>query len=157
MLTLSQAIRETIAWAAPRLDMTNLRWSLRSAELRPDAEFFDASDPGFFNQSLYIRQVVEKRSTLLSETKLEVPIYGKLLLVDYERTNHNEATEIQTKGFFDWADNPPWDLWIGEYDKQLLAWIPPDLVDVVRRGDSVECMGIFQWVEYEDLANRAVI
>lgn len=44
MLTLSQAIRETIGWAAPRIDMTNLRWSLRSAELRPDAEFFDASD-----------------------------------------------------------------------------------------------------------------
>lgn len=151
MLLLSQAIEETIVWAAPRVDATNLRWGLRSLELRPDAEFYDSNNPGFFNQSSYIRQVANKRSAILASQRTATSIYGLLLLVDYQITNHNEATEIETNGFFDWADNPPWDLWIGEYNSQLLAWIPPELVDVVHRGNHVECMGMFQGVGLHDL------
>ncbi len=151
MLLLSQAIEETIEWAAPRVDTTNLRWGLRSPELRPDAEFYDPSNPGFFNQSSYIRQVATKRSAILASKPSATSIYGQLLLVDYEITNHNEATEVETDGFFDWADNPPWDLWIGEYNSQLLVWVPPELVNVVRRGNDVECMGMFQWIGLHEL------
>lgn len=151
MLLLPQAIKETIVWAAPRVDTKNLRWGLRSRELRPDADFYDSMNPGFFNQSSYIRQVATKRSAILGSQSTSTSIYGHLLLVDYKITNHNEATEIETNGFFDWADNPPWDLWIGEYNSQLLVWIPQELVDVVRRGIDVECMGMFQWVGLHEL------
>ena len=92
-----------------------------------------------------------KRSSILASKPTATSIYGQLLLVDYEITNHNEATEVETDGFFDWADNPPWDLWIGEYNSQLLAWIPPELVDIVRRGNDVECMGMFQWIGLHEL------
>jgi hypothetical protein len=151
MLPLTQAINETIAWAVPRLDLADLRWSLRSSELRPDVDFYEPSNPGFFNQSSYIRQVAKKRSALLASKTIDSDFYGELLSVDYEITNHNEATELETDGFFDWADNPPWDLWIGEYNGQLLVWIPPELHDVVERGNAVECMGMFQWVGLNDL------
>ena len=157
MLPLIQAINETIVWAASRVDMADLRWSLRSSELRPDAEFDEPRNPGFFNQSSYIRQVARKRSAILKSKPIGSDFYGDLLLVDYEISNHNEATELETAGFFDWADNPPWDLWIGEYNGQLLTWIPPELHDVVQRGDSVECMGMFHWVRLADLDRATTV
>jgi len=80
MLLLPQAIKETIVWAAPRVDTKNLRWGLRSRELRPDAEFNDSMNPGFFNQSSYIRQVATKRSAILGSQSTSTSIYGHLRL-----------------------------------------------------------------------------
>jgi hypothetical protein len=75
---------------------------------------------------------------------------GKLLVVDYDVTNHNEATELESNGFFDWADNPPWDLWVCEFDQKLICWIPTVFVDVVAKSMLVECMGMLHWVTDEN-------
>ena len=96
-----------------------------------------------FNCPEYIQHVTTTRSRLLanqipdSDTNNHA---GQLLLVDYNITNHNEATEDESSGFFDWADNPPWDLWVCESDDKLVCWIPETFVNVVKRSMQVECM-----------------
>jgi hypothetical protein len=144
-----QALQDTFTWVAPRMNPSNVRWSMRSMALRPPHDYYRDENPGFFNDSKYITHVADTRRKLLrgkSAGQLPAPI-GRLLLVDYKETNHNEATEHESNGFFDWADNPPWDLWIGEHDKQLIAWIPDQFVDLVVRSEQVECTGMFHWAE----------
>lgn len=84
-------------------------------------------------------------------TAQSLRLSGRLLLADFEITNHNEATEIESNGFFDWADNPPWDLWLGVYQNQLLSWIPPQFVETVERSMLVECMDMFRWMNLAEI------
>ena len=125
----------------------DLRTSFRSVELRPTVDQFEF---GFFNESKYILEVVEKRARLLRDAKLvSADVYppGRILLIEYQITNHNRATEFETEGFFDWADNPPWDLWIGEASDMLVCWIPENFVELVDRADAVECMNMLSWAD----------
>lgn len=77
-------------------------------------------------------------------------IARRLLLVDYNITNHNEAKEIESNGFFDWADNPPWGLWGGELGEFLLAWIPSPFVDTVTHCVECECMDRLHWADMSE-------
>jgi hypothetical protein len=152
----TQSLHETFAWVLPRMNLNDLRWSMRSNELRPPHEFYRDGNPGFFNDSEYITHVVATRHRLLIGTAPAIPIAknGRLLLSDYKVSNHNEATEHESGGFFDWADNPPWDLWVGEYAEKLIAWIPEPLIELVVRAERVECMGMFHWADDLLIDNR---
>lgn len=119
---------------------------MRSRELCPCDETFDDGRPGIFTEPSLIASVVAKRATLLPECSLLRAIDGRLLIVDYEITNFNEGTETESHGFFDFADNPPWDLWVGEVGGRLIAWIPPCLVGTVERARPVEFMDMLRWV-----------
>lgn len=151
MLTLAQSLKDAMVWCIPRINLENPRWCLRSPELRPDADFYASEDPGFFNEPGHILQVVQRRSTLLNVQGESPPLSGRLLLADFEITNHNRATEFESNGFFDWADNPPWDLWLGIYQGHLLSWIPTEFVDTVERSFLVECMNMLSWANLCDI------
>ena len=146
------ALRETIAWSSRQIDIDNPRWSLRSPDLRPPHDDWEDDNPGFINCPEYIQSVTTTRTRILVDRKFDVHTAdhaGRLLLVDYNITNHNEATEIKSNGFFDWADNPPWDLWVCEITDKLGCWIPQEFVDTVRRSMEVECMNMLEWVTDE--------
>jgi hypothetical protein len=150
------ALRETIAWSTPRIDPDNPRWCLRSEELRPPHDYWKESNPGLFNCREYIRHVTTTRSRLVAHEAPDASASnraGRLLLVDYNISNHNEATELESNAFFDWADNPPWDLWVCEIGDTLVCWIPLVFTDVVSRSMEVECMGMLDWVT-ADLVQR---
>lgn len=144
------SVSETVTWLAAHESNASPQTRFRSDELRPSIDDIDLFENGFWNHSKYIAEVVRKRSVLLDATKL-VSINGlptgRVLLTMYEITNHNRATEFATDGFFDWADNPPWDLWIGELDDLLVCWIPESFVGLVDLADSVECMSMFSWAD----------
>jgi hypothetical protein len=147
--TFATSLRETVAWSTPRIDADNPRWCLRSEQLRPPSDDWEDNNPGLFNQPEYIQYVTATRSRLLADQHFDVLVNnpaGQLLVVDYNITNHNEATEDESNGFFDWADNPPWDLWVFELDDKLVCWIPAIFVDVVIRSMQVECMDMLHWV-----------
>ena len=149
----STALCETIAWATPRIDATNPCWCLRSEELRPPKNDWEQGNPGLFNELAYIQHVITVRAQLLANQGLDSSAGtpdGRLLIVDYNDTNHNEATEDESNGFFDWADNPPWDLWVCDYTDKLVCWIPHVFVDVVDRSMLVECMDMLHWVTPEN-------
>lgn len=147
--TFAAALRDTIAWSTPRIDVDNPRWSLRSSELRPLHDDWEDGNPGLFNCREYIQHVCTTRSQLVTDQRLDtyaIQHVGQLLLVDYNDTNHNEATEDESNGFFDWADNPPWDLWVCEIGDKLICWIPSEFISTVSDSIAVECMGMLEWV-----------
>lgn len=151
--TFATALRETIAWSAPRINIDNPRWCLRSESPRPPNDNWRENNPGLFNEPEYIQYVSVTRSRLLAAHDLDASATnraGRLLIVDYNNSNHNEATEDESNGFFDWADNPPWDLWVCELDDTLVCWIPAVFVDVVDRSMQVECMEMLHWVTPEN-------
>ena len=65
-----------------------------------------------------------------------------------------QSTNISAPPFFDWADNPPWGLWVGEYDENLVVWIPEPFIDIVVRSERVECMGMFHWIDERAFDSR---
>lgn len=123
---------------------------MRSAELRPlNVDNDDDDNPGLINCPEYIQHVMATRARLLDRRDIVSKATrhnGRLLLVDYNDTNHNEATEDESNGFFDWADNPPWDLWVCEIGDKLVSWIPTEFITSVTRSIEVECMGMLEWV-----------
>ena len=120
---------------------------MRSPELRPPNPDAVDGNPGLFNAPEHIRHVVTTRSHMITSVELTRELVGRLLLVDYNITNHNEATEIESNGFFDWADNPPWDLWVGELGDLLVAWIPSPFVDTATHSMAYECMDMLHWAD----------
>ena len=147
-----QAIKETVAWCSGRLDETNLEWSFRSPELCPfpDAIASDHEAPAAWNKPEFIRSVIDTRSRLLRERRtLPYPLgsTGRLLIVFYEENNHNGATALFSKGYFDFYDNPPWDTWAFQEMDALVAWVPNELEALVQGSIDEEVAGILTWAD----------
>ena len=150
--TFDRLLNETVVWATPRIAMDNPQWCLRSPELRPPYDYYD-DDPGLFNEPKLIDYVTDTRSNLLTletKTRRREENAGRLLLVEYNATNHNDATKIESDGFFDFADNPPWDLWVCGFGDNLIGWIPNQFVSVVAQSMNVECIGMLHWIDSND-------
>jgi hypothetical protein len=109
--------------------------------------------------------------------QLHCPLHeGRLLLYFTDFTNHNGGSEHESLGFFDENDEPPWDTWVAYYpdpDYQteinawsrkplsfpafsglrpvtmdfVVAWIPPNLIDIAQKGIDVEAMGCLCWLD----------
>ena len=141
------SLADTISWVTPRMDIADPRWSMRSSELRPTVDETTDGRPGFFNNASLIAEVVRKRSAALKPDTKRLSSKGQLLTLDYANTNFNEVTEIETRGFFDFADNPPWDLWIGDCGGLLLSWIPDGFVDIVEEAIEIEMFEVLRWVD----------
>ena len=146
-ISFRNSLAETISWVMPRMDIADPRWSMRSLELRPSVDETRDGRPGFFNNARLIADVVRKRSALLSQNMSRLCAKGQLLTLDYANTNFNEVTEIETRGFFDFADNPPWDLWIGDCCGLLVSWIPEEFVDIVDDAIEIELFEVLRWVD----------
>jgi hypothetical protein len=88
---------------------------------------------------------------------------GALLLFDPGQSLSDGAAQVESKGFFD-ADNvPPWDLWVAyieeakqrpkvwtPFDSFLLCWIPPHLEDLVDRSIAVNPERCLHWARDVD-------
>jgi hypothetical protein len=54
-------------------------------------------------------------------------------------------SEVETKGYFDVNNTPPWDTWVAlldapnarHWESSLIAWVPPAFVPLVRAGINV--------------------
>jgi hypothetical protein len=147
-----QRLGETIAWcsrAAVAGDGTTHLWSeeLRPWPLSPDraATVLDALKQR-------ARREPARRATTVQESDLRG---GALLLYFPDENLADGAAELETKGFFD-ADNvPPWDTWVGLFlddsaaisrREYLVSWVPPSLVSSVERGIRVNPEGCILWL-----------
>jgi len=69
------------------------------------------------------------------------------------------AAEVESDGFFDEFNCPPWGTWVGIYtdpaggisrEAALVAWVPPALVDLAGRGIDVNPEGCILWLDDAD-------
>jgi hypothetical protein len=69
-----------------------------------------------------------------------------------DETVWDGASEAVTEGFFNWEDEPPWDLWLGYLVEAsgrsyLASWVPLSLVKTVEDGIDVNPVACLFWLD----------
>ena len=166
-----KSLHETIAWCAPRANISTPKHCLRSAQFRPDYEFSPEPD---YDVDLWadirlINKVVDSRSQFLTPTtdlltKRDLDLGGGRLLIHFlYESNHNGATAEITSHYLDNNDTPPWDTWIQVFIPQacalqspdevptaypfLISWVPPEFLETVNEATEFECVGMLMWAD----------
>ena len=121
-------LHETIAWCAPRVNISDPKHCLRSAQLRPDYKFDSKPeyDVDLWADIPMINKVVDSRSELVTQlnTERDIDLGGGRLLVHFlGESNHNGATADITSFFLDNNDTPPWDTWVQAFVPESLSLI----------------------------------
>jgi hypothetical protein len=145
-------LRETVAWCAPRVDLTNPRGCLRDDHLRPrslERSYFDA-----------VRHVASWRAAKLGQSRHfpHPPLAGGRLLAYFPDAELCDgAAEIESGGYFDVFNTPPWDTWLAfaadnddpgdSYANYLIAWVPPAFLEAASRGIDVNPEQCIMWIE----------
>lgn len=76
------------------------------------------------------------------------------------------AAELESKGFLDVENAPPWDTWvglgvdavnsrIGGYETYLVAWVPPQFIEYVSAGIRVNPEKCIAWLDDVAVGARA--
>ncbi len=162
----SDIISEAIAFARLKQNSaTNL--SEAKCELRPARSFFEILRAGNSLESRVqayratVQDVVERRRSLLdaASSALSCDAYdGKVLATDLSSTMYDGVAGELTGGYFDHADAPPPETWLGVVSESvdspgyngliyLLSWIDRANVERVNVGIETTPSGCLSWVE----------
>ena len=144
-------LAQTILWCAPRVDIANPKDCLRTPELRPrvfERDRFSAVD--FVANQRELKGGIELR-----DAQLPKGLCGGSLLAYFPETNlYDGAAEIHTNGFLDVDNLPGWDTWIAffedepetNYGSYLVAWIPPEFIELVSEGIACNPEECIMWL-----------
>jgi hypothetical protein len=151
--TFVRRVEETARWCSSRAGTNDLARALRSAEIAPpDREAWPER----------VAAVATRRAELLPPGATQSP-EGRLLLFDPGQSLSDGAAEMETAGFFDVNNTPPWDTWVAyieeqsqrpdawtAFDSYLVCWIPAQLAGLVSRGISVNPEVCLRWADTSD-------
>jgi hypothetical protein len=150
-MEIENTLLEVAAWCDARAPISDLRFGLRSTELKPHlSERPDSNE--LAGAVLYL---ANRRRQLLVSRASDDYVLGRVLVCEYNMSVTSGESEHVTRGFFDVADRPPWDSWIcscaisiyrREADLILFSWVPEYLVSVVTEGISVNPYGCLYWL-----------
>lgn len=146
---LDKITSEAADWCMPRLRIEDLKQCWRSEELRPKH-----LEP---NRASTVGNLVRQRRLNLRGNPSSPPVPGRLLAYFPDAELSDGAAEVETAGFFDVYNEPPWGCWIGwveandiqdaSYRMFLLAWVPNQLRSEVSRGVDVNPEQCIQWMD----------
>jgi hypothetical protein len=166
----TKRLAETIAWCVPRVNISDPKYCLRSAQLRPDYEFSlqPDNDVDLWADIYMIKKVVDSRSQLLPATAVsgerDIDLAGGRLLIHFlGESNHNGLTAWITSSYLDNNDTPPWDTWVQAFIPEslvhqspdevpsvyafLISWVPPEFLKAVDEATEGECVGMLMWAD----------
>lgn len=147
-----QRLAETIAWCSRHGSLDDPKNSLRT---------FSEDLPYFLAPELQVSHVASLRREKLYqdgfrniETLTDLQ-GGRLLFYTADWTLSTGGSQLETYGFFDAHECPPFDTWVwfvpqapkgssDVFDHYLVAWIPPVFLELVEKGIEVcptECLG----------------
>ena len=147
-------LSETVQWCAPRANVLDPDGSLRSPELRPPE--------GTRDWAARVEVVCVARATTLASMprRQADPTSGRLLIFDPGQSLSDGAAMVESNGFFDADNEPPWDTWIAyvqerpqrpgawtHLDSYLICWIPPAFLDLVDRAIAVNPEECLLWTD----------
>ena len=149
-------LAQTILWCASRVDTANPKDCLRTPELRPrvfERDRFSAVD--FVASERKLQGGVEFRDAQSPKGLCS----GDLLAYFPETNLYDGAAEIHTDGFLDVDNLPGWDTWVAffedesetNYGSYLIAWIPPEFVELVSEGIAYNPEECIMWLADTDV------
>jgi hypothetical protein len=144
-------LAQTILWCAPRVDVSNPKDCLRTPELRPrvfERDRFSAVD--------FVAGERERYGGVeFQDAEVPKGLGGGHLLAYFPETNlYDGAAEIHTDGFLDVDNLPGWDTWVAffedepetNYGSYLIAWIPPEFIELVSEGIAYNPEECIMWL-----------
>lgn len=156
-----ERLRDVIAWCGPRADASRARACLRDPEVAPrplEADYFAA-----------VSTVTSRRHFMLTHRFIpprDAGQGGRLLVYYPDADLSDGAAEVESEGFFDVWNCPPWDTWVGffqdggrmdSYVRYLVAWVPPALVELAGRGIQVNPEECILWLDDSGCALRTLL
>lgn len=155
---LDQAIHDADRWCAARADSKQLKHGLWTMECAPNLLHHGRFD--------VICDVVRTRgSSVRHRAAAPGPPDGRLLAYFPDLDLVDGAAEVESGGFFDVHNTPPWDTWVAYVEDiqpassthrcYLVAWVPRALVQVAQAGIEVNPEECIRWLEHTDTALAA--
>ncbi len=146
-------LTEVIDWCAPRASLT-------APELLADPKRFLrtpglAPDPLAGDRRRVVASVARARQAALKWPGRRQAGHlagGRLLAFAPDDNLADGAAEVETNGYLDSDNVPPWDTWIAYlYESKprqyVVSWVPPNFVDSVTRGIEVNPEGCIWWAD----------
>jgi hypothetical protein len=147
------SVAMTEAWCGPRADPANPRGCLRTPDLAPrrlEADYFAAAGTVLRNREF-------RTGRWFGGPRADA---GRLMVYFPDADLCDGAAELETDGWFDGYNIPPWDTWAGffqdgrsatdAYARYLVAWVPPAFVEIARRGIEVNPEQCIAWLDDTD-------
>ncbi|MFY1827443.1 hypothetical protein ACN47A_16095 [Myxococcus fulvus] len=169
---LRTTLAEAVAWCEARARDQDPRASLRGL---PDP--VDVEELGLLGLSPanLVWKTSSRRFQALKAAGLEAPLIecgnlpGRLLVFAPDEETADGGAELQSGGFFDVHNTPPWDTWVGYFDdlhedptgpvvrSYLLAYVPAVFVSRVADGIAANPEQCIQWLEDSDTSLAALL
>ena len=141
---------------AKLFEITPLAGQLRSPILQPDCTIF----PSNRSEQLQIVEDLAKRRAAQLRLEHRYPLSlaerlegGRLLLYAPDENLFDGAAQYTSKGFFDVNNIPPWDTWVCFFEKYLVSWVPPQLVELANQGIDVNAEQCILWAPATERTN----
>ncbi len=178
MNKLQPVLAQTIAWCSQQDFLADPVNSLRTPKLRPAS--FAYAETVAQRQAL-VEHLAETRLRIMrSEGRFRpLPAHhlagGRLLLYDPDRNTFDNGALVESYGYFDWDNLPPWDTWLSYvrdqtrekqaqrgnqeddgFQSYLVSWVPSSLLERVDAGVRGNGDGCLRWANQLDspLARR---
>jgi hypothetical protein len=135
----------TITWCRARFAIDRPKESLRSDELCPPIIITASNELAPIHHA--VASVIQRRASILGTSGFDdVKMGGRLLGFYVRQTVFDGVSEIETNGFLDDTNTPPWDTWVCMTDELLVAWVPPAMVDDVQSAIICNTEGCIAWL-----------
>ncbi|HEU4557062.1 MAG TPA: hypothetical protein VFS20_04405 [Longimicrobium sp.] len=153
-------LAQTVARTIERADPANPRDSLRDPSRRPrtlESDYFAG-----------VRTVAGGPSPSRHRAPQGELAGGRLLVYFPDADLCDGAAELESEGFFDVFNAPPWDTWVAfasdrtephdsSYSNYLIAYVPPVFVELCSAGIEVNPEQCIRWIEDTDVAVRDLL
>jgi hypothetical protein len=132
---------------------------LKSLELKPTAEgalqplSCWASVPELAGKG---SQKLEQLLPGFKTSAQKAHVIGRFVAYAPEDNLSDGAAEVQSLGFFDVDNVPPWGTWIALVDRYVLAWVPLLLFGFARRGIEVNPGECIKWADDPSLSHQQI-
>ena len=149
---LATRLAQTVAWCKHQLTNRTSDATMRSLSLRPPV-LHDGIDDALC--SVGSNRQYQLKTDLSIEVEPGLELAGGRLICFFPDANLSDgAAEPESDGYFDALNIPGWETWVTFADdpkpadnwskRYLVAYVPPDLLELARRGIIVnpeECIG----------------
>lgn len=154
-------LAETVLYCGSRASVEDPIGCLRIEELRPLPHTRDRGDSVVYVATLRHRPFyADKVKPAVNPADLRG---GRLLVYFPDADLSDGAAEVESRGFLDVYNAPPWATWIAHRndargdvstDSYLVSWVPSCFVDGVAAGIRVNPEECIQWLEDADVSAR---
>jgi len=140
------SLSTTITWCLSRIDADHPATCLRSSGSRP--RLFTTGHLDTVREALRHRYPSPKPTVAAGDLR-----GGRLLIYFPDQELADGAAEVESRGFLDVNNAPPWDTWVAfiHHDRSeqshLIAWVPPEFLPLADAGIRVNPEECILWLD----------